>query len=539
MTSSSGVDFHHHVESNASWYMPDIMGGGLAVFDYDQDDDLDIFFVDAVPQSAGGERAGNRLFRREADGRYTDVTAIAGFSKHLIDDDKEGLSAGPRRAGMGCAIGDVDNDGDQDLYVTNHGPDQLYRNNGDGTFTDVTDASGVANREWSASALFFDFDRDGWLDLYVCNYLQYDPARRCTDDAGAPDYCGPQSFPDVPDRLFRNLGDGTFADVSTLSGITRYAASGLGIALLDADRDSWPDVFVANDADANFLWINQRDGTFAEQAIESGVALNAMGKAEAGMGIGVGDVDRNGALDLLVTHLNDETNTLYVDAASGLFDDRTAAFKLADPRLQFTGFGVALTDFELDSDLDIAIANGAVERRRSPLAREGAWKDYVEPNQLLVYENRAFVEVDRTASASFTSPLEVSRGLVAIDLDDDGDEDLVVTQIGGPARIYRNESARSGHFLKIRAIDPRHQRDAIGARVEVWVGDQIFVGVVSATVGYLSARAPELHFGLGAAEQYGKIHVIWPDGICERFAGGVTDRRIRLMRGTGVACERE
>jgi len=518
-----GVDFVHHSGAAGAYLMPEIMAGGVAVFDFDGDDHLDLYFVqsgDAVPapgQAAHG--APDRLYRNQGDGTFRDVS--------------EGSGLGDGGYGMGAAVGDIDNDGDLDLYVTNYGPDRLYRNDGDGTVTDVTAAWGVGDPGWSASATFCDFDRDGFLDLYVTRYLAFDPARECAQQGGRRDYCGPTVFPGVHDLLYRGDRGRRFVDVSVAAGIASVEDAGLGVVCEDLDDDGWPDFYVANDADPNNLWINQRDGTFVDDAMLLGAAFNRWGTAEAGMGVAAADADGDRDLDLLVTNLIEETNTFYRYLGAAGFEDATAAAGLAVGSMDLTGFGVAFFDLDNDSDLDAAVVNGAVKRRPSPWypAAIGFWSDYAEPNLLLTNAgDGTFTEV---AAGAFTSAAAVGRALVAADLDGDGDLDLVTTTLDGPARIYRNDGGNASSWLALAAVDPALRRDAVGARVTILLGGRRLVRHASPAGGYLTGSPARIHVGLGEVEAVDGFLVRWPDGEEEAFPGGPARRAARLVRGQG------
>jgi hypothetical protein len=436
--------------------------------------------------------------------------------------------------GMGVAVGDADNDGDLDLYVANYGPDAFYRNRGDGTFENATLEAGIGNDAWSASVGFFDADGDGWLDIFVTNYLAYDSVREARDAAGRPDYAAPSVSPGVPDVLYRNMGDGTFTDVTEAAGLA-IPGRGLGVIFDDLDGDGRIDIYVANDGDPNFAWISQADGTFVDRAALMGLAVNGHGRPEAGMGIARGDVDGDGAEDLLLTHFVQETNSLYRRLGPGQFADETLVRGLASPSLDRTGFGASFFDLELDGDLDLFVANGRVFRRRQVAGvRLGDhWNWYAEPNQLFVNSGGGqFAEV-AVGCGPACSDIEVSRGLVAGDLDRDGDVDLVVTNANGTVRLYRNETPRQGHWLAVRAIDPALRRDAVGARIEVRLDHRVLVRTVTAARSYLSSADLTTHFGLGEAERVDQIRVHWPDGAIEDFDGGDVDRFRVIRRGEG------
>ncbi len=523
VTDQVGIDFVHQTGRAYSFFYPEIMGSGVAVLDYDNDGDLDIYLVNGAFHSdsaATGPPVRNRLYQRGANGTYRDVTEASGL--------------GDRGYGMGCAVGDIDNDGDLDVYVTNYGPNSLYLNNADGTFANVSASAGVANDAWGSSACFLDYDRDGYLDLYVSNYLAYDPSRKCQDAAGEPDYCGPQEFDGTPDVLYRNNGDGTFTDVSEASQIGRIAGKGLGVWCADLNDDNLQDIFVANDGEANLLWINRGDGTFIDQAAQRGVAVNEAGRTEAGMGVAGGDVNGDGYLDLFMTHLWKESNTLYVNDGAGRFEDRTAVAGLAKSSVPLTGFGTALFDFDHDGDLDIITVNGRVFRDE-PLPGTALglyWNFYAEPN--LLFENDGagrFTDTSPRAGA-LCSVVEVSRGLVTADLDNDGDLDVIVTNGGGRGRVYRNVAPKRGRWLMVRVVDARLSRDAIGARVTVTAGSRSYRRDVTRTYSYLSSGDAVAHFGLGDVRRIDRITVRWPDGLVETFPGPKANRRITLIRGS-------
>jgi hypothetical protein len=527
ITEPAGIDFVYDAGGTGMLYIAEVMGAGAALFDYDLDGDLDIYLTNGnhgLPQPGTDGTVRNRLYRQEGGGRFSDVTLESGL--------------GDAGYGMGVAIGDVDNDGDPDVYVTNLGPDRLYRNNGDGTFEDVSAAAGVDLPGWSSSAAFCDLDRDGFLDLYVARYVRFLPERRCYDDAGRDVICGPTAFPPEPDLLLHNNGDGTFTEAAARAGIAEVAAAGLGVLCADWNGDGLPDVYVANDAYANHMWINRGDGTFRDDALLMGVALNLHGQAEAGMGVTAADFDSDGTEDIFITHLRRETNTLYRSLGEGIgFVDATGESGLGDTSMPFTGFGTAALDVELDGDLDLLIVNGRVHQH-DPLP--GATlppplDGLAEPNLFYLNDGTGRFTPAGPEADTLCAPIEISRGLAVGDLDGDGDADLLVANIEGPARLYRNDAPERGHWLAVRAFDPALGRDAIGARVTVRADGRRQVRTINRGNSYLSSSEPVARFGLGQAVRVERVDVLWPDGLRESFPAVEADREIRLERGTGEA----
>ena len=526
ITVEAGLDFSHDPGIDDSFYMPEIMGAGGALLDYDNDGDLDVYVIDSGPHDPerfGRSTTTNRLYRYEENGTLTDVT--------------EGSSLGDPGYGMGCAVGDIDNDGDADVYVTNFGPDALYRKQM-ATAPSPTSPAGAASRarSGSTSAAFFDYDLDGFLDLYVAHYVHYDPPKSCRHTTGREDYCGPDNFPGVADVLYRNDGDGTFTDVTARTGMAATAGKGLGVYPIDFDADGFEDIYVANDGVENHLWMNKGDGSFEERALMLGAAVNIQGQSEASMGVAVGDIDGDLDFDLFMTHLDRETNTLYVNEQGKWFEDLTDAMGLADPSRAFNGFGAEFFDYDHDGDLDLAIVNGQVRLGPEALADADLsfLGDFAESNLLFANDgNGRFTETSELAG-SLCSEVEVSRSLAPGDLDGDGDLDLLLTNCNGPARLFLNEVPDKGHWLIVRAIDPALNRDAIGALIEVEAGSTRQLRHVTRTASYLASRDPAAHFGLGVADRVEEVRVRWPGGGWESFPGGPADRSIVLTRGEGT-----
>jgi len=437
--------------------------------------------------------------------------------------------------GMGVATGDFDNDGWVDLYVTNFGPNVLLRNRGDGTFEDVTASSGTGDRNWTIGATFFDFDRDGWLDLFSGNYLEFSLASHvpCPMPSGALTYCGPGAYMPQPDTLFRNLGNGTFQDVSISSGIRSKFGAGMGVVAADFNGDAWIDFFVTNDGMPNQLWINRRDGTFLDDALFAGVSVNQDGQPEASMGVDAADFDGDGDEDLYVTHLGGETNTLYVSGRPGMFSDRTIASGMTSVTVRSTGFGAGWLDYDNDGSLDLFVANGAVYT----IAKKAASGDpypFHERNLLLRNTGDGRWKNVSVEGGPALELSEVSRGAAFGDLDNDGDTDVLVTNNSGPARLLLNEVGNRRHWLGLSVVEGDPPRAALGARVALTpAGGTPLRRRVRRDGSYCSAHDPRLLFGLGDASSASRVEVRWPDGTIETWSELPADRWHTLRRGTG------
>ncbi len=523
VTDQVGLDFVHDAGPvDDGYFMPQIVGSGAALFDFDGDGRLDVLLLN----NGGPKGRPNRLYKQMPDGKFKDVSKGSGldFSGHC----------------MGVAIGDVNNDGLPDVLITEFAGVRLFLNNGDGTFADVTEAAGLKSPLWATSAAFVDYDRDGWLDLVVVNYVEYDPSWNCAGLGGRRDYCHPNQFTGTVTKLFRNRGltgskSVRFEDRTKASGLFQRPGPGLGVACADFDGDGWPDIFVANDGKPNHLWINQKDGTFKEEALERGIACNGLGQAQANMGVALGDVDGDGDLDVFVTHLTAETHALWTQGPRGAFQDRTAQAGLARPPWSGTGFGTVLADFDHDGALDLAVVNGRVVRGQpaNPEELGPFWATYAERNQLFANEGGGRFRDISSFNHPFCGTAGVSRGLVVGDVDGDGALDLLVTKTAGRARLYRNVAGARGHWLMVRAVDPALKRDAYGAAITIEAGGRRRVGWVNPGQSYLSSHDPRVHFGLGAAERVDAVQVLWPDGTREAFAGRPADQSIALRKGDG------
>lgn len=525
ITARSGLQFTHVAGTN--YFMPDQVGSGVALFDYDGDGRLDVYLL----QNGGTNApARNQLFHQETDGRFRDVSAGSGL-------DVVGR-------GMGAYAGDVNNDGLADVVVTEFGAVRLFQNLGGGKFREVTREAGLDNPRWAAPASFLDYDRDGWLDLVVGNYVDYDPTHVCHDIHGRQDFCAPKAFGDTASRLWRNA-TGTpgavprFEDRTEASGLFRAPGVALGIVCADFDGDTWPDIFCADDGRPNRLFINRRNGTFTEEAAARGLAFNAMGATAANMGVALADIDGDGLGDVFVTHLTEEFHSLFKQGPRGVFTDVIAPAGLQQQAWRGTGFGTVFTDFNHDGGPDLAFANGLVRRMvpgHTPVVPglNPWWARYAQKAQLFVNDGTGKFRDASEANPALAGQALVGRSLAVGDLDNDGAPDLVLCGTGGSARVLRNVAPGRGHWLRIRAVLPTHGgRDAIGAEVTVVAGGRRRWAPAQPATSYLASNDPAVHFGLGTAAQFDAIEVLWPDGARETFPGGAVDRLIVLKKGEG------
>jgi hypothetical protein len=526
LTEKVGLNFLHDVGQVGTYFMPESIGSGAAIFDFDGDGRMDVLLL----QNAGTNSSSkHQLFHQESNGRLRDVSTGSGL-------DLPGL-------GMGVAVGDADNDGKPDVFITEYNQVRLFHNRGGGKFHEITREAGLDNPHWGTSAAFFDFDRDGWLDLIVVNYVDYSPSNKCQDPQGRPIYCGPSGFPGTVPRLFRNLGARgggiRFEDVTVSAGLAKLPGPGLGVVCADANGDRWPDLLIANDGHVNWLLINQRDGTFTEEAATRGIAYNEMGVVQANMGIALGDADGDNLWDVLVTHLSTETHALWKQGPRGYFQDRTAPSRVAASAWRGTGFGTVFTDLNNDGAPDLLVVNGGIKRLTIDPAPRGKansdpfWDGFEQRNQIFANDgNGAFTDRSEEDLA-FTGTAAVSRGLAVGDLDNDGAPDLIVTRIAASARVYRNVAPR-GHWLTVRAVDPvLGGRDAYGAEVIITAGGRQRTVWVNPSQSYLCSNDPRAHFGLGAAKQVESITVVWPDGSEEQFPGVAANQFLTLRKGAG------
>jgi enediyne biosynthesis protein E4 len=525
ITKPAGVNFIHVAGTN--YFMPDQVGSGIAVFDFDNDGRLDLYFV----QNGGPDsKARNQLFHQQPDGTFRDVSAGSGL-------DVTGR-------GMGVIAGDVNNDGLPDVVITEYGAVRLFQNLGEGRFREVTLEAGLDNPRWAIPASFIDYDRDGWLDLAVGNNLDYDATMICHDAQGRQDFCAPKSFGPTVTRLWRNVtrqpGDTPrFEDRTEPSGLTRASGVALGLVCADFDGDGWPDIFIADDGLPNRLFINRRDGTFVEEAALRGLAYNAMGMTAADMGTAFADVTGNGMGDLFVTHLTEEFHSLWKQGPRGLFVDEIARSGLQQQEWRGTGFGAVLADFNCSGAPDLAFVSGSVRLAiagQTPVMAGVSpwWARYAQRSQLFVNEGGGRFRDISSANPAFCGEALVGRSLAVADLNNDGAPDLIVGGIGGPARVYRNIAPNRGHWVKLRLLDPaRGNRDAIGAEVVVRGNKRNWWSLAQPATSYVVSNDPAVHFGLGSVSVLDEIEVLWPDGEKEVFPGGSANRLIVLKQGEG------
>jgi len=517
VSAQAGIDFTHVNGGSGAKNYIETMGSGACWLDYDGDGRIDLYVVNSgiLPgyvAPPGAPAPTNHLYRNEGGGKFRDVTAAAGVPGAAY--------------GMGCAAGDVDNDGDVDLYVTNFGPNILYRNEGGGRFRDVTAEAGVGDPRWSSSAAFADIDNDGDLDLYVANYIDFtlDNNKFC-GEGNPPErtYCHPDEYNGVPDTLYRNKGDGRFEDISAAAGVADPIGKGLGVVFTDINDDGWPDIYVANDKTINFLYLNQKNGTFKDISVTSGTGFSESGVPQAGMGTDAGDVNGDGRMDLIVTNLDYETNELYVNNGDLTFTDATFRAGLGEPCFLCVGFGTAFLDFDNDGDSDLMVANGHIIDNIEKFRDEVT---YAQPPLLLANDGAGrFRDASREVGADFRRP-GVGRGLAVADYDDDGDLDFVITNNNRKAELFRNDGgSAAGHWLSIRLQGVKANRNGIGARVRVKVKDAAGgnagnkerwrVYEVRAGSSYLSQNDTRLHVGLGGAREAEAVEVRWPGGAVQ------------------------
>ena len=520
VTQEAGIHWKHVDGRSGQKYFMETLGSGAAFFDYDADGDPDLYFVNGAPLPGyvSQEIPTNCLYRNNGDGTFTDVTEKAGV--------------GDTGYGHGCAVGDYNNDGQLDLYVTNYGTNRLYRNNGDGTFTEVAESVGVTEPRWSTSCAFADYDRDGNLDLYVVNYIVFDINENpwCgLREKGIRAYCEPDNFIAQSDTLYRNNGDGTFTDVTKTAGIYNTTGKGLGVVWADYNNDGAADIYVANDSTENLFYRNNGDGTFEEVGFMVGVALSENGAAENGMGTTFGDWNNDGWFDLTVTNYAQQTNTLYHNDADGFFTDATTTTKTAQRTYPYLGWATAFIDYDNDGYQDLFVANGHLHENLAELGQEGT---YGQRNLLFRNNsNGTFTEISETLGPGMKLT-DVSRGATFADYDLDGDIDIVVTNSNTAPRLLRNDGGNRKNWLQIRLTATNGSTDAIGARVKITTGTLTQTREVRSGDGYLSQQDLTLHFGIGDSEQVDSIEVQWQTGA-KQLIGSVPANQVLSLEENG------
>jgi len=521
VTSQAGIDFRHNSGAYGGKFLPETLGSGCAFLDYDSDGYPDILLVNSMDWPGHKRiRSALKLYKNNRNGTFSDVTRAAGLDIEVY--------------GMGVAVGDYNNDGFPDILITCVGQNHLFLNTGKGTFRDVTKSSGLGSRmAFSTSALWIDYDRDGHLDLFVCNYVNWSPEHDvfCSLDGKNKSYCTPEAYRGETCWLFHNRGDGTFEDVTAASGIFDTSSKSLGVAMLDFDQDGWPDLFVANDTEPNKLYRNLRNGKFKDAAVEAGLAFSADGKARAGMGVDVGDFENSGRPGIAITNFDNEMVGLYRSPSAGQFDDVSLAAGVGGPSKTTLGFGCGFADLDLDGRLDLVIANGHIDDTvRNIRGNVG----YAQPPHLFLnVGNGKFQDVVDTNGGDFAAP-RVGRGLAFADFDRDGDVDLLLTTNNGPAYLFRNELHSGSRALRLHLTGTKSNRDAIGAVVRIYHGGDTQMRTVRGGSSYLSQSELPLTFGVGKSDRVDRLAVEWPSGTTQEFKNVSTAKTYELLENEAL-----
>lgn len=501
VTAAAGIKFTHFTGGFGKKYLPETMGSGCAFFDFDNDGWPDILLLNGSDLASSRRRSTTlALYRNNRNGTFTDVTRTAGLAIDMY--------------AMGVTVGDYDNDGDEDIYVTCLGPDHLFQNQGNGAFKDVTRSVGLGCADFGASAAWLDYDRDGWLDLYVSNYVQWTPATDifCTLDGKTKSYCTPESYTGVTGRLYRNLAGKRFEDVTAKAGLLLPTQKGLGVCVSDIDGDGWPDIVVANDTQPNNLFLNLRNGTFKDAGVSSGVAFSEEGIARGAMGIDAADYDLSGRQSLIIGNFSNQMLALYHNEGNVFFIDEGPISEIGHKSLLTLAFGCFFFDYDLDGLADIFVANGHVENEINQVQRKVT---YAQPTHLFQNRgNKQFREVTTTVGNALAKPY-VARGAAYADFDRDGDLDVLMTTNGGPAHLFRNDGGNRAHFLRLQLRGSRSNRNGYGALVQVTAGGKTQTVFTRSAHSYLSQSESPLTFGLGAHTKTDKVRIVWPSGITQ------------------------
>ncbi len=523
VTGAAGIHFKHNSGAYGGKLLPETLGAGCAFLDYDADGWQDILLVNSMDWPGHSrQRSTLKLYRNDRNGTFTDVTRAAGLDVEMY--------------GMGVAVGDYNNDGFPDILITCVGQNRLFRNTGKGTFVDVTNSSGLGKRQaFSTSAIWFDYDRDGLLDLFVCNYVKWSSENDvfCSQDGKHKSYCTPEAYVGQTCWLFHNRGNGTFEDVTASSEIFDSSSKSLGVAMLDYDDDGWPDLLVANDTQPNKLYRNQRNGTFKDVALEAGIAFSAEGKARAGMGVDTGDFDNSGQTGVAITNFDNEMIGLYRADGKGNYTDIAIESGVGLPSKTTLGFGCAFADCDLDGSLDLIAANGHIDDTVRNVRNVG----YAQPPQLFINNGKGkFREAGAEAGGGFSLP-KVGRGLAVGDFDRDGDQDILMTTNNGPAYLFRNDQTAGNRSVRFRLIGTKSNRDGIGARIKVFSGGVMQTRNIRSGSSYLSQSELPAIFGLGQRDKIERVVVDWPSGRSEEYKDLAPGHTHEVTEGNGIRAE--